>query len=109
MTELQGLPVKELAMPAEAARRLYNKLFEAGQHRYDNLDLQASPHTLSRRREAGQSVCQVGPHLIRLVEDGPDMPADEFEVAARTVFEALAQCCDVAPIFYLQRTKIQCL
>jgi hypothetical protein len=109
MTELQVLPVKELAIPPEALRKLYTKLFDAGQYRYDNCDLQASPPTLTTRRESGQSMCQIGAHVIRLIESKPAMPSDEFEGVARTVLTALAQCGGVEPVFYVQRTRIQCL
>jgi hypothetical protein len=91
----------------DAARFLYNKMFEPGGYRYENVDLQSQQPALSTRRgEEGRSICQVGRHAIRLEELHPEMPLDEFVNVVNTVLGALK---DHWRAFFVQRCKVQCL
>jgi hypothetical protein len=107
-TELECPPVKELAIPKEAARKVYTKLAGEPSHcRYENLDMQASSPTLSTRRgEDGRSVCQIGRYSVRVEEVQPEMAHDGFIDVVKTVLTALGDSC---PPFFIQRCKIQCL
>ena len=107
-TELETPPIKELAIPREAALRLFFKLREKPSGcRYENIETQATNPTLSTRRgEDGRSTCQIGRHMVRIEELHPEMPADEFVNVAKTVLQTLGDDCKP---FFVQRCKIQCL
>jgi hypothetical protein len=105
-TELIFPPVPELKIGKDKIRAMYNKLHEPGGYPYENLELQAEPPTLSTRRGDGQSKCQIGSDRIRIDEEKPSMPLDDFIDAAKTVLKSLGS--DVH-VFIMQRVLIRCI
>jgi len=105
-TELRWPPVEEWTIGKSVVRALYNKMFEPGGYKYDNLDLQSEKPTLSRRSETGQSICQFGLDSITL-EESHDCHIDTFVEVVQTVLGGLGA--QEIPPFFLQRVKIQCL
>jgi len=108
-TELKVPPIEQFEIPKskDLARQIYNKMFEPGGYRYENLDLQAPQPTLSTRRESGQSICRVGTHSILIAESEPEFEVDEFVGVVKTILRAIGN--DFPPFFIPQLCKIQCL
>jgi len=103
--DLKWPPVEEWTVSRTVVRGLYNKMFEPGGYRYDNLNLQSEKPTLSGRSESGQSICQFGPDSITLEENHCHL--EKFVQVVETVLGGLDEQ-DIPP-FFLQRVKIQCL
>ena len=73
---------------------------------YENLDMQARRPTLSTRRANGESICELGPEMIKIEETRPEFTIDEFIGVVMTVLRGLGNDC---PPFFLQRCQMQCL
>jgi hypothetical protein len=104
-TELKWPPIEEWRVSKSVVRGLYNKMFEPGGYKYDNLNLQSEKPTLSRGSESGQSICQFGPDSITL-EESHDCHIEAFVQVVETVLGGLKE--EDIPPFFLQRVKIQC-
>ena len=108
-TELLGPEIPELRIDKDVAVKLYAKLRDpvgAGK-RYENLDLQRKPNRLCTRRDHGESICDIGQHVVRLTEDQPETDIDGFLEIIREVGGNLAEF--NLPPFIIQRCSIQCL
>lgn len=104
-TELELPPVERLYIGKEQVRSLYNKMFQPGGYKYENLDLQAERPTLSTRKVSGLSECQLGPDKVRITEELPQFDIEEFIGVVGTVLKGLDQC----PPFMIQRCRMECL
>ena len=77
-TELLFVSIRKYRLGKDQIRKLYNKMFEPGQHHYENLELQTERPTLSTKHDEGRSICQFGPDYIRIEEDNTGCGADDF-------------------------------
>jgi len=106
-TTLRWLPFQGYAVGKDTVRGLYHKMFEPGGYRYENLDLQSDPPTLSTRHQAGHSVCRFGPDFLTIEEKRTGVTIEGFVEAVETVLRGLRQ--EDVPPFYIQQCKMQCL
>jgi hypothetical protein len=107
-TDLTYPPLPNFEIKTNQVLDLYNKLREPGGYPYENLELQASPPTLSTRREGGLSRCQIGNGRIRIEEDSPaiaGMGAEEFAGVVKSVLGGLGQW---GGPFFAQRCVVRC-
>jgi len=106
-TELKWPPLEEYAVSEDVVRGLFNKMFEPGGHKYDNLQLQSDKPTLYKKARGGQSLCQFGSDSITIEESHEECYLREFLNTVETVLGGINE--DDIPPFFLQRVKIQCL
>ena len=106
-TELLFPSLPGFRLGKDQIRKLYNKMFEAGQHSYENLELQGERPTLSTKRENGRSICQFGDSYIRIEEDQTGYNDDDFAGIVETVLRGMGD--DFPALVFLQRCTIRCL
>lgn len=106
-TTLRWPPLEGFHVNKEAIRRLYNKMFEPGGYRYENLDLQAECPTLSTRHADGHSVCKFGADFITIEEKKSHITVGGFLEVVDTVLRGLDP--NEVPPFFIQQCKVQCL
>jgi len=108
-TTLRWPPLEGYTIKKEAIRGLFNKVFDPGGYRYENLELQADATTLSTKYSSGgQSVCRFGPDSLTIQEKtSPNTSLEGFVEAVMTVLGGLNQ--DEVPPFFVQQCKVECL
>jgi hypothetical protein len=104
-TDLHLPPTPEFKIKPAQVHSLFNKMHEPGGYPYESLEKQIDRYLLTTKREGGKSVCQLGPDMIRIEEEKPEMPLNDFDNVVQTVIKALP---GVGP-FFLQRCRAECL
>ena len=103
-TELLFPSLSSFRPNKDKIRKLYNKMFEAGQHSYENLELQGERPTLSTKKEDGRSICQFGDNYIRIEEDQSGCNDDAFPDIVKTVLRGMGD--DFPAFIFLQRSGL---
>jgi hypothetical protein len=106
-TQLEWPPIDDFAIPTSVVLGLFNKMFEPGEYRYDNLSLGSDKPTLYREVTKGQSLCQFSKESITIEESHDDATIGTFKEVVEIVLGALEE--DEIPPFFMQRVRIQCL